>query len=140
MNARTLTCVVTILVALITSVAYGKDPATKTAKTAGSTLRIVKDDLYERGGWYFVKGGVYNPNTRAVKNVTIRYYIWKQFVGHDDIRRGSVVKETGGLVTAIIRYLPPKQTVEFTTDDSAPVYRDITPDLLEAQITADWDQ
>lgn len=126
--------------ALITAPsAPGNAQAKKTAvKSAGSTLKIVKDDLFKQGGFYLVKGSIYNPNAKAVKNVVIRYYIWKKFIGHDD--RGSVVKQGGGLVVAKINYLPPKQTVEFTTDSGAPVYVDVEPDPLKAEITAEWDQ
>jgi hypothetical protein len=136
----TLAFSVSFLIALITtSSAYGNAQAKKTTvKSAGSTLKIVKDDLFKQGGFYLVKGSIYNPNAKAVKNVVIRYYIWKKFIGHDD--RGSTVKQGGGLVLARINYLPPKQTVEFTTDSGAPVYVDVEPDPLKAEITAEWDQ
>ena len=47
------------------------------SKGAGSTLRIVRDSLLESGNFYFVKGAIYNPNSMAVKNVVIKYYVWK---------------------------------------------------------------
>jgi len=47
------------------------------SKGAGSTLRIVRDSLLENGNFYFVKGAIYNPNSMAVKNVVIKYYVWK---------------------------------------------------------------
>jgi hypothetical protein len=102
---------VSFLIALLAvPSAYGNAQAKKTAvKSAGSTLKIVKDDLFKQGGFYLVKGSIYNPNAKAVKNVVIKYYIWKKFIGHDD--RGSIVKQGGGLVLAKINYLPPKQTV-----------------------------
>jgi hypothetical protein len=132
---------VVVLFALVASpFAYGNGQASKktTVKNAGSTLKIIKDDLFKQGHFYLVKGSIYNPNAKAVKNVVIRYYIWKKFIGHDD--RGSVVKRGGGLVLARINYLPPKQTVEFTTDAGAPIYVDVEPDPLKAEISADWDQ
>ena len=132
---------VVVLFALAGSpVAYGNGQTSKKAavKNAGSTLKIIKDDLFKQGHFYLVKGSIYNPNAKAVKNVVIRYYIWKKFIGHDD--RGSVVSQGGGLVLAKINYLPPKQTVEFATDNGAPVYVDVEPDPLKAEISADWDQ
>ena len=128
-----------LVVSIAAPSAHGNTQTKKTAvKSAGSTLKIVKDDLFKQGGFYLVKGSIYNPNTKAVKNVVIKYYIWKKFIGHED--RGSIVKEGGGLVLAKINYLPPKQTVEFTTDSGAPVYVDVEPDPLKAEITAEWDQ
>ena len=50
---------------------------------AGSTLRIVRDSLLENGNFYFVKGAIYNPNSMAVKNVVIKYYVWKKWMGQD---------------------------------------------------------
>ena len=110
------------------------------AVSPGSTLRIVKDELLENGNFYFVKGSIYNPNNRAVKNVVIKYYIWKKWMGKDG--HGTVVKENGGLVSASIKYLPPKQTVEFiaTGDNSAPVMAQDVPDPLDAKIIAEWEQ
>jgi hypothetical protein len=142
MNTRTSTFAAALLFALmVVPAAYGKGPASKpAAKDAGATLKIVKDGLYEHDGFYFVKGSIYNPNANGVKNVVIRYYIWKKFIGHAD--RGSIVEKGGGLVIARIKYLPPKQTVEFATatDDSAPVYTNAEPDPLNAEINAEWDQ
>ena len=114
-----------------------QESKTAQKKDAGPTLRIVKDDLYQRGNFYFVKGSIYNPNEKGVENVVIRYYIWKKFIGHAD--RGSLVSKGGGLEEATIKYLPPKQTVEFTTDDSAPVYIDVKPDPIKAELAAEWE-
>jgi len=116
-------------------------------KPAGQTLRIVNDKLVRVndgdcvGCKYGVKGSIHNPNDVAVKNVVISYRIWKKFMGKDDVKRGSIVKENGGLVVARIKYVPPKQTVEFLADEGvAPVYRDVEPDPVNAEeITADWD-
>ena len=125
-------------------------PDTKTEavrKPAGSTLRIVNDQLIEvddgdcRGCLYAVKGSIYNPNSDAVKNVVIRYYTWKKFMGKDG--HGTAIKETGGLVLARIKYLPPKQTVDFSaTGPDAQVMTaesGLLPDPISAEITAEWD-
>jgi len=57
------------------------------------------------------------------------------------MRYGSLIKETGGLVTASIKYLPPKQTVDFTaTSHNAPLQIGLTPDPISAEITAEWDE
>jgi hypothetical protein len=118
------------------------DSCTPSAKDAGPTLKIVKDALYERNDMYFVKGTVYNPNVRAVKDVEIRYYIWKKWRGKDGY--GSLIKSTGGLVEATFRYIPPKGSVEFeATGDNAPVMTvesGLLPDPLAPEITADWDK
>jgi hypothetical protein len=116
-------------------------------KPAGETLRIVNDKLVRVndgdcvGCRYGVKGSIYNPNDVAVKNVVISYRIWKKFMGKEDVKRGSIVKENGGLVVARIKYIPPKQTVEFLADEGvAPVYRDVEPDPVSVEkITGDWD-
>jgi hypothetical protein len=112
-------------------------------KPAGSTLRIVKDKLIEvqDGGLYAVKGSIYNPNATGVKNVVINYYIWKKYMGKDG--HGLAIKETGGMVSARVKYLPPKQTVDFTaTSLNAPVMTPesgLIPDPINAEITAEWD-
>jgi hypothetical protein len=119
----------------------GKKPPAASGRDAGATLKIVKDSLSSDEDFYVVKGSIYNPNSRGVKNVVIRYYVWKQFMGKNDAKRGSIVNETGGLTTAKIKYLPPKQTIEFTTGDSTAVeYSDIRPDPLSSEITAEWDE
>ncbi|HEY1938415.1 MAG TPA: hypothetical protein VGJ33_10820 [Candidatus Angelobacter sp.] len=102
---------ITILIAMTTTPAvYGNGQASKktAAKSAGSTLKIIKGGLFKQGSFYLVKGSIYNPNAKAVKNVIIRYYVWKKFFGHDD--RGSIVKQGGGVVIARINYLPPKHS------------------------------
>ena len=117
--------------------ALQKAPAAKSVPPAGSTLRIVKDSLMETDTRYFVKGSIYNPNSRAVKNVVIKYQIWKKFIGKDG--HGSLIKADGGLETALIKYMPPKQTVDFTTDDNASIQLDAKPDPISAEIAAEWD-
>jgi hypothetical protein len=140
-------------------------------KDAGSTLRIVKDSLIgvptesPRGypfRCYVVKGSIYNPNNIAVKNVVVRYYIWKKFMGKDghgeELKRDGGyatiedLKRTGGLVYAIIKYLPPKQTADFiATGDfsestgfpAAPTFSDgseLFPGTISAEISAEWDK
>jgi hypothetical protein len=102
--------------------------------------KIVQDSLQQRGNFYFVKGSVYNPNEKGLNNVVIKYYIWKKWMGKDG--HGSRIKDTGGLVTAEIKYLPPKQTVDFVTngEDNAPVMIHDVPDPLEAEISGQLDQ
>jgi hypothetical protein len=116
-------------------------------KSAASTLKIVNDQLIKvddsdcRGCLYAVKGSIYNPNADGVKNVVIRYYIWKKFMGKDG--HGAALKSSGGLILATIKYLPPKQTVEFTAfGPSAPVMTlqsGLLPEPITAEITAEWD-
>jgi hypothetical protein len=115
---------------------------------AGSTLRIVNDHLVKVndgdciGCLYAVKGSIYNPNNDGVKNVVIKYYIWKKWMGTEG--HGSIIRDTGGLVAATINYLPPKQTVEFlATSGNAGVMTEesgLLPDPISAEITADWDR
>lgn len=104
-------------------------------------LKIVKDELAERGNFYVVKGVVHNPNAKPVKNVVIKYYIWKKWMGQDG--HGSVIKDTGGMVQATIKYIPPKQSIEFSAVGSnAPVMTvesGLVPDPLEAETIAEWD-
>lgn len=135
------------LVVMVASTARGGDDQQPSRKPAGSTLRIVNDKLVKvndgdcRGCLYAVEGSIYNPNNDGVKNVVIKYYIWKKRMGKDG--HGSVIKETGGLVSATIKYLPPKQTVDFTaTSHNAPVMTaesGLLPDPISAEITADWE-
>jgi hypothetical protein len=104
--------------------------------------KIVQDALLENGNFYFVRGSVYNPSAKGMKNVVIRYFIWKKWMGQDG--HGQRIKDTGGLVVAEIKYIPPKQTVEFRAlgNDSAPVMTPesgLLPDPLNAEITAEWD-
>jgi hypothetical protein len=126
-----------LMVALLTMPVQAQVPVGK------PVLKIIKDDLYERGNFYFVKGVVYNPQNRPVKNVEIRYYIWKKWMGQNG--HGTVIRDTGGLVQATVKYIPPKQSVEFTATggDNAPVMTvesGLLPDPLDAQITAEWDK
>jgi hypothetical protein len=117
-------------------------PKAEARKPAGSTLRIVKDALVKDDTFYSVKGSIYNPKDDGVKNVVIKYYIWKKYMGKDGY--GSAIKETGGLVSVSIKYLPPKQTVDFTaTSRNAPVMTPesgLVPDPISAEITAEWDE
>jgi hypothetical protein len=111
------------------------------AKGVGPTLKIVKEDLYERNDRYLVKGSIYNPNARAVKNVSISYYIWKKWQGQEG--HGWIIRDTGGLVEATIKYIPPKSSVDFVaTSDNAIVMTEesgLRPDPLAAEISASWD-
>ncbi len=118
--------VLLVLVAMVVSTVRGGDNQQPSRKLAGSTLRIVNDKLVKvndgdcRDCLYAVEGSIYNPNNDGVKNVVIKYYIWKKWMGEDG--HGSIIKETGGRVSATIKYLPPKQTVDFTASShNAPV-------------------
>jgi len=120
-----------------------KETATEAAEGASPQIRIIKNDLINRDNFYMVRGVVYNPNTKAVKNVAIRYYIWKKWMGQKD--QGIVIRDTGGLVRAVINYMPPKSSVEFvaTGGDNAPVMSvqsGLLPDELQAEISAQWDE
>lgn len=137
-----------IALVLLGSVVRGSGDQKSEGKPAGSTLKIVNDDLIKvdngdcRGCLYAVKGSIYNPNDEGVKNVVINYYIWKKWMGQDG--HGLIIKETGGLVSATIKYLPPKKVVDFVaTSGNAPVMTresGLLPDPINAEITADWDQ
>ena len=113
------------------------------AKDNRPALKIVKDSLVEYDNFYSVKGTIYNPYDRPVKNVVITYHIWKKWMGSEG--HGSVIKETGGLVLAKVKYIPPKQSVEFTASggDTAPAMTTasgLLPDPLDAEIFAEWDK
>lgn len=138
--------VVLTFVAVCTPVARS-DGQPEPPKPAGSTLKIVNDNLVKvddgdcSGCLYAVKGSIYNPNNNGVKNVVVRYYIWKKWMGKDE--HGSAIKETGGLVSATIKYLPPKQTVDFMAtghDAPVPVMLHSLPDPINAEVTAEWDE
>jgi hypothetical protein len=132
----------TMLLVAVALSAFAQHKATAKAPPAPA-LKIIQDSLHDGGGFYFVKGTVYNPHDKAVKNVVINYYIWKRYMGKEG--HGTRIRDTGGLVTATIKYLPPKQSVDFTTvsNDNAPVFvpaSGMVPDPLNAEITAEWDQ
>jgi hypothetical protein len=142
--------ILTLLIAslMLTSIVRGNDDQKPARKPAGSTLRIVNDNLVTvddgdcRGCLYAVRGSVYNPNSDGVKNVVINYFIWKKWMGKAG--HGLAIKGTGGLVSATIKYLPPKQTVEFTaTSRNAPVMTRESgqvPDPISAEISAAWEE
>jgi len=144
-NALLVAAVALAVVAVCTPIARSDDQPER--KPAGSTLRIINDNLVKVNDGdcinclYAVKGSIYNPNSDAVKNVVIRYYIWKKWMGKEGNASMTV---TGGLVTATIKYLPPKQTVDFTaTSRNAPVMTPASgkvPDPISAEITAEWDE
>jgi hypothetical protein len=112
------------------------------ATVPAPALRIIKDALQQHGNFYVVVGTIYNPSTRAVKNVVVRYYIWKKWQGTDG--HGSIIKEGGGLVEASIRFIPPKASVDFVAESElAPVMTaasGLLPDPIIAEISAEWDQ
>jgi hypothetical protein len=102
-------------------------------------MEVDKGDC--RGCLYAVKGSIYNPNIDGVRDVVVRYYIWKKWMGKDGY--GSIIKDTGGLVSATIKYLPPRQTVDFVaTSQNAGVMGSksgLLPDPISAEITAKWE-
>jgi hypothetical protein len=127
------TCIMVAAANLVPGLTLAAD-----AKPAKPSPMIVKDSMVEKGGNYSVEGVVYNPDTKPIKNVVIKYRIWKKWLGQDG--HGAAVKETGGLVTANVKAIPPKQSTEFTATggSNAPVVEGQTPDPLEAEISADW--
>lgn len=140
--------VVLPLFVFFVAVAISASAQSPQRKPAGSTLRIVSDELIQvnhgdcDGCFYAVKGSIYNPNDAGVKNVIIRYYIWKKWMGKDG--HGYDIKEKGGLVEAKLKFLPPRQTIEFLANDGlAPVMTPESkklPDPISAEIEAEWDE
>lgn len=103
-------------------------------------LKIVEQKLYRMGNFYNIKGKIYNPYDRACKNVIIKFYIWKNLKGVDRIKYGSIVTESGGLVSAIFDYFPPKTMLDFeTAGKNAPVYTSMTPTNIVFEIEASWE-
>jgi hypothetical protein len=108
------------------------------AEDAKPSVMIVKDALVEKDGNYSIEGVAYNPNAKAVKNVVITYRVWKKWLGQEG--HGNAVKEKGGLLSATVKAIPPKQSTEFkaTGGNNAPVIEGQTPEKLEAEISAEW--
>jgi len=103
-------------------------------------IKLVKHDLYQKGNFYYVKGKVYNPYDKGCKNVIIKCFVWKNLKGANKTKYGSIVTETGGLVTARIDYFPPKTMLEFeTAEKNAPVYTSIQPYKIDFEIYAEWE-
>ena len=141
--------VLTVLLSSVGAPAQSKPPTKASEAPTVPALRIIQDSLHQQGEFsYFVKGTVYNPHDKAVKNVVIKYYIWKKYMGRScepsDGQCGRL--QTGGVVTATLKYLPPKLPVDFTaTQESANCCADVlphneVPNPLVAEITAEWDQ
>jgi hypothetical protein len=186
-----------LIVAALGMSAQQRKPSAK-ARRPVPALKIIQDSLHQSEYEYFVKGTVYNPHDKAVKNVVIKYYIWKKLMGAEDskltqqdaeavkaklkseiaayreqieaikatpatdthteveaarqvvalqrkildaISREPRPAQTGGLVTANLKYIPPKQSVDFTaTGCCADVMTSEMPDPLSGEITAEWDQ
>lgn len=105
-----------------------------------SKIEIINDELYAYGNFYFIKGIVINTGNKALKNVTIKYYIWKKRMGKNG--HGSIIRDTGGLVISTIKYLPSNIPIDFTTklNENAPIMTKssgLLPDTLNAKITFD---
>jgi len=189
----------TIAALLLSVVGAPAQQPKRTAKArTAPALKIIQDSLHQSEYEYFVKGTVYNPHDKAVKNVVIKYYVWKKLMSAADSKRNQEDAEaakasvkaqtaavdeqvatlkatptadtaaevekdrqivalrkkilevmatapkpsqTGGLVTANLKYIPPKQSVEFTaTGCCADVMTPDMPEPLSAEITAEWDQ
>jgi hypothetical protein len=150
-SARVVISALLLAVAVVSASAQQHKPPVKAPSDAPlvPALKIIQDSLHQQGEFsYFVKGTVYNPHDKAVKNVVIKYYIWKKYMGRSceplDGQCGRL--QTGGVVTATLKYLPPKLPVDFTaTQESANCCADVLPHNempapLVAEITAEWDQ
>ena len=102
---------------------------------ASKAAHIVNDQLMESsdGFHYRVIGKVYNSSDKALVNVSIVYNIWKKYYPN-----GSQVKGTDGQVSAHIKYLPPKQMVDFVATGNAPVITSSVPEPIQAEIAAQF--
>lgn len=102
---------------------------------ASKSAHIVSDKLVEsaNGEDYQVVGKVYNSSDKALADVVIVYRVWKEHYPNGY----QLVKPTAGTVLARIKYLPPKQTVDFVATGVAPVFPSAQPDPIDApEITA----
>lgn len=115
-------------------------PAKATAQTpvrsaASRAAHIVNDQLMETpdGFHYRVIGKIYNSSDNALVNVSIVYNIWKK-----NYPNGSLVKGADGQVSAHIKYLPPKQMVDFVATGNAPVITSSEPEPIQAEIAAEF--
>ncbi len=102
---------------------------------ASRAAHIVNDQLMEsQDGFHFrVVGKIYNSSDRALVNVYIVYNIWKKYYPN-----GSLVKQTDGQVSARIKYLPPRQMVDFVAAGEAPIFSSAQPEPIQAEITAEF--
>jgi hypothetical protein len=102
---------------------------------ASKAAHIVNDKLVEsaNGEQYQVVGKIYNSSDKALADVVIVYRVWK---GHYP-NGYQLVDSAAGRVFARIKYLPPKQTVDFIATGMAPVWPSTQPDPIDApEITA----
>jgi hypothetical protein len=102
---------------------------------ASKAAHIVTDQLTESpdGFHYRVIGKIYNSSDKALVNVYIVYNIWK-----NSYPNGSIVNGTDGQVSARIKYLPPKQVVDFVAAGYAPIFSTSEPKPIEAEIMAEF--
>jgi len=114
--------------------------ALNSCKKGEPVPKLIKDELVKVGYDYQVKGSIHNPSKSAMKDVKVRYLVWRKFKGVKDDRWGEITERTGGEVTAQINYLPAGETVEFTAigSERVPTYVDTVPDPLQAEIEAKW--
>jgi hypothetical protein len=103
---------------------------------ASKMAHIVTDELVQSpdGFSYRVVGKIYNSGEKALVDVIVTYRVWKKWQGTDG--HGSAIKENGGKVLARIKYLPPRQMIDFVAVGSAPVMVSTEPDPIDAEITA----
>ncbi len=85
------------------------------------------------GFHYRVIGKIYNSSDNALVNVSIVYNIWKK-----NYPNGSLVKGADGQVSAHIKYLPPKQMVDFVATGNAPVITSSEPRPSRSEIAAEF--
>jgi hypothetical protein len=113
------------------------EPTTNiTTPTSNAIPRIIQESLFRQNDFYGIRGTVFNPTDRAMKNVTIKYYLYKSHMGKPN--EGLVVHDTGGLVEARLAYLPPKTPIDFVAySENAPTGGRI-PEIA-SEITAEWD-
>jgi len=104
--------------------------------TANPTPRIIQESLFKQNTFYGIRGTVFNPSDRAMRNIVIKYYLYKSHVGKPN--EGILVHDTGGLVEARVAYLPPKTPIDFIAySENAPTGGRTL--VITAEITADWD-
>ena len=105
-----------------------RNAASKAAHIVNDQLMVSSDGFH-----YRVIGKVYNSSDKALVNVSIVYNIWKR-----NYPNGSLVKGTDGQVAAHIKYLPPRQMVDFVATGNAPLISSSEPDPIQAEIMAEF--
>ena len=95
---------------------------------ASKAVHVVSQQLGETadGFSYRVVGKVYNSGDKALANVVIVYQVWKKYYPN-----GFQLSGTKGQVMAHIKYLPPKQTIDFEATGTAPTFPSAEPGPLD---------